>query len=132
MALKLDLDKAYNRLVWPFIQDTLEFFRVPLSLITLIMNMISSTRFHILWNGSPLSEVILSRGIRQWDPLSPYLFILSLERLSIKLTKAVRNKKIHPLHFRTGVHLSHLFFTDDIFLFTKATAKDCTNLNRLL
>ena len=96
------------------------------------MNMISSTRFHIMWNGSPLSEVIPSRGIRQGDPLSPYLFILCLERLSIKLTEAVRNKKIHPLHFRTGVHLSHLFFADDIFLFTRATAKDCTNLNHLL
>ena len=132
VALKLDLDKAYDRLEWPFIQDTLENFRVPPSLITLIMNMIFSTRFHILWNGSPLSKVIPSRGIRQGDPLSPYLFILCLERLSIKLTEAVRNKKIHPLHFRTGVHLSHLFFTDDIFLFTKATAKDCTNLNRLL
>ena len=96
------------------------------------MNMISSTRFHILWNGSPLLEVIPSRGIRQGDPLSPYLFILCLERLSIKLTEAVQNKNIHPLYFRTGVHLSHLFFVDDIFLFTRAIARDCMNLNRLL
>ena len=85
-----------------------------------------------MWNGSPLLEVIPSREIRQGDSLSPYLFILYLKRLSIKLTEAVQNKKIHPLHFRTGVHLLHLFFTDDIFLFTRATAKDCTNLNRLL
>ena len=54
VALKLDLEKAYNRLEWSFIQDTLEFFHIPLTLITLIMNMISSTRFHILWNGTPL------------------------------------------------------------------------------
>ena len=132
MGLKLDLDKAYDRLEWPFIQDTLEFFQVPPPLITLIMNMISSTRFHIMWNGSPLSEVIPSRGIRQGDPLSPYLFILCLERLSIKLTEVVRNKTIHPFHFRTRVHLLHLFFVDDIFLFTRATTKDYTNLNRLL
>ena len=89
VALKLDLDKAYDHLEWPFIQDTLEYFQVPPTLITLIMNMISSTRFHIMWNGSPLLEVIPSRGIRQGDPLSPYLFILCLERLSIKLTEAV-------------------------------------------
>ena len=132
VALKLDLEKAYDRFEWPFIRETLEFFQVPSTLIALIMNMISSTRFHILWNGSPLLEVIPSRGIRQGDPLSPHLFILCLERLSIKLTEAIRNKSIHPLNFRTGVHLSHLFFADDIFLFTRAIARDCTNLNHLL
>ena len=96
------------------------------------MNMISSTQFHILWNGSPLPEVVPSRGIRQDDPLSPYLFILCLERLSIKLHEAVCDKLIHPINFRTGVRLSHLFFVDYIFLFTRARAKDCKNLSRLL
>ena len=132
VALKLDLEIAYDRLEWPFIRETLEFFQVLSTLIALIMNMISSTRFHIIWNGSPLPEVISSQGIRQGEPLSLYLFILCLERMSIKLTEVIRNKSIHPLNFRTGVHLSHLFFADDIFLFTRATAKDCTNLNRLL
>ena len=60
VALKLDLEKAYDRLEWPFIQETLEYFQMPPTLITLIMNMISSTRFHILWNRTPLSEVVPS------------------------------------------------------------------------
>ena len=64
VALKLDLEKAYDRLEWPFIRETLEFFQVPSTFIALIMNMISSTRFHIIWNGSPLPGVILSQGIR--------------------------------------------------------------------
>nr|POE76406.1 putative ribonuclease h protein [Quercus suber] len=66
------------------------------------------------------------------DPLSPYLFILCLERLSIKLDEAVRDKLIHPINFRTGVRLSHLFFIDDVFLFTRAITRDCKNLYRLL
>ena len=129
VALKLDLEKAYDRLEWHYIQETLEFFQIP---PTLIMNIISSTRFHVLWNGSPFPEVVPSRGLRQGDPLSPYLFILCLERLSIKLVKAVRDKFIHPISFRGRVRLSHLFFTDDIFLFTRATARDCRNLGQIL
>ena len=119
VAIKLDLEKAYDRLEWHFIQDTLEFFQLPPNLITLIMNMITSTRFHILWNGTPLPEVVPNRGIKQGDPLSLYLFILCLERLSIKLNEAIRDKEIHPISFRGRVRLSHLFFTDDIFLFTR-------------
>ena len=64
VALKLDLEKAYDQLKWHYIQDTFEFFQLPPTLITLIMNMISSTQFHVLWNGSPLLEVVPSRGLR--------------------------------------------------------------------
>ena len=132
VAIKLDLEKAYDRLEWSFIQDTLNFFQFPPNLITLIMNMISSTRFHILWNGTPLPEIIPTRGVRQGDPLSPYLFILCLERLSLKLEEAVQDKLLHPISFHGQVCLSHLFFADDIFLFTHAKAKDCTQLNHIL
>ena len=94
--------------------------------------MISSTRFHILWNGSPLPKVVPNRGIQLGDLLSPYLFILYLERLSIKLDEAVRDKLIHRINFRARVLLSHLFFVDDILLFTRAAIRDCKNLGRLL
>ena len=84
------------------------------------------------WNGTPLPEVVPSRGVRQGDPLSPYLFILCLERLSLKLEEAVRDKLLYPISFRGQVRLSHLFFADDIFLFTHAKTKDCTKLNHIL
>ena len=132
VAIKLDLEKAYDHLEWSFIQETLVFFQLPPNLITLIMNMISFTRFHILWNGMPLPDVVPSRGVRQGDPLSPYLFILCLEKLSLKLEEAVRDKLLHPISFRGRVRLSHLFFADDIFLFTHAKAKDCTKLSHIL
>ena len=82
------------------------------------------------WDPSP-GGCAQSR-LRQGDPLSPYLFILCLERLSIKLEEAMRDKIIHPIKFRERVHLSHLFFADDIFLFTKAKPRDCRNLRNIL
>ena len=94
--------------------------------------MITSTRFHILWNGSPLPEVVPSRGLRQGDPLSPYLFILCLERLSIKLNEAICDKVIHLISFRGRVCLSHLFFANDIFLLPRANVRDCKNLGGIL
>lgn len=132
MVLKLDLDKGYNCLEWSFIRKSLEFFQVPPNLITPIMNMIASTRYHIQWNGVPLPKVIPSRGVCQGDPLSPYLFILCLERLSIQLEEAIQDKTIHPIGFRGQVRITHLFFMDDISLFNKAKVQVCQNLNKIL
>ena len=62
VAFKLDLEKAYDRLKWSFIQETLEFFQIPPRLIQLIMNMLSSTCFHIMWNGTLLPAIVPSKG----------------------------------------------------------------------
>jgi len=75
-----------------------------------------------------MSKVRPSRGVHQGDPLSLYLFILCLERLSRLLEEAVRDKKIHPIGFRGQIRISHLFFANDIFLFTKAKVNACQNL----
>ena len=74
MALKLDLEKAYDHLEWLFIQEALEFIQIPPKLIQLIMNMISSTHFNIMWN-TPLSTIIPSRGdVREILYTYTYLF----------------------------------------------------------
>lgn len=64
LALKLDLDKAYDCLEWNFIQVTLNYFHIPRTLKNLILNMITSTRFNILWHGSALPTFPHYRGIQ--------------------------------------------------------------------
>ncbi len=82
MALKIDLKKAYDPLEWSFIRHTLQFFNFPSSWIELIMSCISSSSLSILVNGECLENFSPSKGIRQGDPLSLYIFILCMEYLA--------------------------------------------------
>ena len=74
MAIKIDLEKAYVHLEWSFIRDTLSLFKFPEDLITLIISCVSSSSIAILFNEGALESFRPSRGIRQGDPLSLYLF----------------------------------------------------------
>ncbi|KAL9419228.1 hypothetical protein AB3S75_037059 [Citrus x aurantiifolia] len=63
MAIKVDLEKAYDRLSWNFIHDTLQELNLPIGLINLIMACITTTRMNILWNGELTSEFSPCRGV---------------------------------------------------------------------
>ena len=81
MLLKLDLSKAYDKLNWQFLASILKAFGFVEEWSNWIMNMVSSDFFSILVNGSPSSPFNATRGIREGDPLSPFLFIIVVEGL---------------------------------------------------
>ncbi|XP_050379553.1 uncharacterized protein LOC126796882 [Argentina anserina] len=86
--------------------------------------------FSIVLNGTPGGFFTPTRGLRQGDPLSPYLFLLVSEVLSLRLTKEVAMKKISGVKLAPSCPpLSHLFFADDSLFFMKATLLNCSRVS---
>lgn len=134
MAIKIDFEKAYDRLCWSFIRDTLLQMNLHILMINVIMECVTTTSLKVLWNDEPSQSFKPTRGIRQGDPLSPYLFVMCMERLYQTIEEATVHKKWKPIRAsRDGPLLSNLFFADDIILFAEADLEqaaaihDCLN-----
>jgi hypothetical protein len=118
MAAKLDMSKAYDQVEWNFLQAILQKLGFHRRWVDLIMTCVSTTSYTVMVNGAPYGYIKPSRGLRQGDPLSPYLFLLCAEGLSALIRKSEREKAIRGIAIcRRGPRLSHLFFADDSIIF---------------
>lgn len=132
-VVKLDMAKAYDRVEWGYLEGVMIKLGFHESFVSLIMRCVTSVSFSIRINGALSDCFRLTRGIRQGDPISPYLFLLCSEGLSCLL------KGIGPVHIssgvRVGVHapwVSHLLFADDCIVFTKASKRGADRLREVL
>ena len=134
MAVKLDMEKVYDRLEWEFIEAILTRLGFHSKWIGWVMEYISTMSYYVLINGSPKGKIYPSRGIRQGDLLSPYIFIICVEFLGRESVKQVEKPKNHigiPTH-RSGPKVPFLMFVDDCIIFAKASQNACNNINRIL
>lgn len=118
-----------------FILESLDLLNIPLPIINLIYHCISSSSLSINWNGSKTDSFNASRGLRQGDPISPYLFVLALERLGHRIQDLVNSGSWKPLVFGRGGYgpmSSHICFVDDLVFFAEANMDQVQVIKQVL
>lgn len=118
--VKIDL----KRLSWKLLHEALYLAGLPSDLVILIMQCVTSASYQLLWNREVTDAFKPIRGIRQVDPINPYLLIPCIERPSHLIADKLRNGRRIPFHFsRSDISISHLMIADDLLLFGEATKK---------
>ncbi|KAL6213916.1 hypothetical protein ACLB2K_013355 [Fragaria x ananassa] len=121
-SLKFDISKAYDRLEWEFVRCILLKLGFATEWVELIMATLTTVSHSFLVNGEVCGLVRPKRGIRQRDPLSPYLFILCAEGLSSLIQHLATSQGIQGMQLSSEAPLlHHLLFADDSLLFGTAT-----------
>lgn len=116
-AFKIDFSKAFDRVSWTFLMALLSRMNFPPTLIHLIYHCLSTVEYHFMLNGQEIFHLEPNRGIRQGDPLSPYLFILLANVLSCQITVAVQNNLWKGIKIsRNSQPISHLMLMTPSFL----------------
>jgi hypothetical protein len=132
-ALKIDMMKAYDRIEWAYLHGCLHKLGLASSWITTVMRCVTSARYAVKVNGDLTSPVVPSRGIRQGDPINPYLFLLCTEGLSCLLHKKDGLRGLQGIrNGRTCPSISHLLFVDDNIFFARSDQQSVESLKRVL
>ncbi|XP_024172251.1 uncharacterized protein LOC112178325 [Rosa chinensis] len=132
-SLKLDMSKAYDRMEWSFLEAVLYRLGFDENWIGVIMKCVTTVRYSFLINGQPRGYLTPTRGLRQGDPLSPYLFLLCAEVFSALLARKVTHGELQGIKICEGAPIiHHLLFADDSLLFGKATLSEYQHIQSVL
>ena len=131
-TIKVDLMKAYDTVNWELIFEVMQRFGYPREIINWIKVCISTPKFSIAINGESCGFFGSSRGLRQGDPLSPYLFVIVMEVLSRILSKMAEDPGFR-FHWKCSAdRLTHLCFADDLMIFCYADEYSIRRVNLAL
>ncbi|XP_056685776.1 uncharacterized protein [Spinacia oleracea] len=118
--IKVDLKKAYDSLEWPFLKSMMHELGFPDMFIRWVMECLGTISYSILVNGFPTLPIPAKKGLRQGDPMSPYLFALGMEYLS-RCLAAMSSQKEFNYHPRCKkLKITHMMFADDLLMFARA------------
>ena len=112
MAMKFDISKAYDRVEWVYLRKIMLKLGLAENQVNLAMQCVASASYTVLLNGEPKGFISPSLGIRQGDPLSPYLFLFCVEGLSALICRATKLQQVQGLkscHGGGGKHILSTF-----------------------
>lgn len=133
MAVKLDMAKAYDRVEWSFLENILLKMGFCDWWTFLIMRCVKSVSYNIVHGEHMIGPITPTRGIRQGDPLSPYLFIICAEGFSALIRNYEETKFLNGIKIcRNAPVVSHMLFADDSYVYCKADTMEATHLFSLL
>jgi len=115
--LKLDLKKAFDCLDWGFIHCLLAKIGLRSNIINWIMAYVEKVSYAVIINGIPSPFFLAERGLCQGCPLSPLMFILSMNSLSLHINKVVSGNRCRPLKICRNITISHNLFVHDVLIF---------------
>ncbi|KAJ9678521.1 hypothetical protein PVL29_020644 [Vitis rotundifolia] len=136
LICKLDIEKAYDSINWKFLLKVLQKMGFGPKWVGWMWSWLSSAKFSVLVNGVPAGFFPSTKGLRQGDPLSPYLFVMGMEVLDVLIRRAVEGGFLSGCNIRGGseppLNISHLFFADDTIIFCEARKDHLTHLSWIL
>ncbi|KAL2251892.1 UNVERIFIED_CONTAM: hypothetical protein Sindi_2311500 [Sesamum indicum] len=120
-ALKVDIQKAYDTMEWDFMIAVMELFGFPSTFVKWIEVCVTTPTFFVGLNGKPHGFFRGARGLRQGDPVSPYLFVLVIEVLQLGLLQLIDQDELFSFHRKCDTtRVFQLGFADDVLLFCHA------------
>ncbi|RVX23043.1 LINE-1 retrotransposable element ORF2 protein [Vitis vinifera] len=133
VVFKIDFEKAYDHVSWDFLDHVLEMKGFGSRWRKWMSGCLSSVSFAVLVNGNAKRWVKASRGLRQGDPLSPFLFTIVADVLSRMLLKAKERNVLEGFKVgRNRTRVSHLQFVDDTIFFSSSREEDMMTLKNVL
>ncbi|GJY13547.1 RNA-directed DNA polymerase, eukaryota [Tanacetum coccineum] len=132
MFFKVDFAKAYDSVRWDYLLDILHAFGFGPNWCRWIRGTFTSSMASILVNGSPTSEFPFCCGLKQGDPLAPYLFILIMESLHISFSRVVDDGLFKGFQLHGSVNISHLFYADDAMFIGEWSEQNLHNIVKVL
>lgn len=120
LVFKVDFEKAYDSVEWKFLLDTMRNMGFRRKWCGLIKACLSSSSVSVLVNGSPGKEFKMAKGLRQGDPLAPFLFLISAESLHVLVEEAKERGLYEGIKVGDDTSVSHLQYADDVVFFSES------------